>query len=350
MGALGVTAILAGCMVWSPEPTDLSGSMGTTNIAWAINDNGWVAGSGVVLHDGKRTVLGTLGGVEATAFAINNRNWIVGDSQTSAGYFHATLWQGSKVTDLGTLGGQTSYAIAINSNGWVVGLSKTPSGPRHGFLWHDGTMTDLTALTGTDFEPTGISDTGTISGHHSSSNQPFFGGTPAILNGSTVTDLPLRPADGSTSTFGDAQAINSQGDVAGFMQGALVSPAIHTQHLVIWKHDGTITEIANLPTGDYGIAARAINNSDQVVWQILTPGPEGAIAEVASEGSNHILNPSCAPPACINKGGRAAYVFGINNHGTVVGRAEKSVTSGTRGPTFPALWTPSGSLTDLAKK
>lgn len=347
VGAVGASALLAGCMSWNTEPASLGTLGGSRSFAKGINDAGWVVGvsdtvtSGVqhafVFHDGAMTDLDGLSSSSSQAEAINSRGWIVGQSKSSPQAppdGRATLWQGKSATDLGTLGGKSSNAVAINSQGWIVGTSDTSSKTVDGFVWHDGTMTDLNVLTGSSFLPTGINDAGIIVGTHQTST----GLSPAVLRGTTVTDLPTPPADADNlpTHYGEADAINSQGDVAGYVS----QNGGYNWHVIIWKHDGTTVEVADSKARN-GILVGAINNADQVAWS--TNGPPGG-GVVWSEGSNHNLNPPCVPPACSNYDGRGAAAYGINNHGVIVGWVSPSGVNVVLTPPVAALWAPGGSL------
>ena len=84
--------------------------------------------------------LGTLGGVSSYAQGINSRGQVVGGSATTAGGFHAFLWEaGTGMQDLGALGSfDFSVASGINAQGQVVGYFAADFSD-HAFLWEAGT-------------------------------------------------------------------------------------------------------------------------------------------------------------------------------------------------------------------
>jgi probable HAF family extracellular repeat protein len=135
------------------NPNELGTFGGHQSIAWAINNNGQVAG-GSQLPDGNwraflydDTVgmqnLGILGETgDSCAEDINDLGKVVGysgEANTSGmGSVRAFLWENGEMTNLGSLGGE-SYAWAINNSDQVVGLSFF-SGGSTPFLWENNKM------------------------------------------------------------------------------------------------------------------------------------------------------------------------------------------------------------------
>jgi probable HAF family extracellular repeat protein len=141
-------------------------------VAFAINDNGQVAGASgqcsafnpsilenlLPLHAllwEKDTVtdLGNFGGTGQgfgnLALNLNNRGQVVGQSDLPGdANFHAFLWtKETGIEDLGTLTGDVnSVALGINDSGEIVGLSLDANFDPHPYLWQNGVMTALNSL------------------------------------------------------------------------------------------------------------------------------------------------------------------------------------------------------------
>jgi probable HAF family extracellular repeat protein len=141
-------------------------------LAWAVNDNGQVAGaSGActaynpilgnylqALHalfwdKGTMTEIPSLGGT-GHGFGIfsknlNNQGQVVGFSDMPGDQtFHAFLWTKATGTkDLGTLPGDVSSGgLAINDAGVITGVSLDAQFNARAFILQDGVMSDLNAL------------------------------------------------------------------------------------------------------------------------------------------------------------------------------------------------------------
>lgn len=69
------------------------------------------------------TELGKPGGHFSRAYAINDDGVVAGFANTGGNQQHATVWQDNVTIDLGTLGGTSSLANAINKDGVVVGYA-----------------------------------------------------------------------------------------------------------------------------------------------------------------------------------------------------------------------------------
>ncbi len=192
--------------------------------ATAINDSGVIVGTrsattagafghAVVWNNGTLTDLGTLGGLNSTAYGVNNQNRVVGDSQLASNTAsHAFLWQGGGLIDLGTLGGAKSFARAISDSGFVVGAADRPDGKPHAFRYT------------------------------------------LAPNGSVTTKLDLGEIGGGTSM---AFAVNEAGDVVG----------VSNWRAFLW-HNGMMNDLNSLiPQGDAWELTHAlgINDSGQIV-------------------------------------------------------------------------------------
>ena len=102
------------------------------------------------------TDLGTFGGATSEAYGINDLGQVVGaaDLTNAVNWRHAFLYTNGVMTDLGVLGNyvtgfgtySTSIALGINNAGRIVGKSYTTAGRFHAFLYDQGQMTDLGVL------------------------------------------------------------------------------------------------------------------------------------------------------------------------------------------------------------
>src|SRR5262245_9543838 len=116
---------------------------------------------------GTATDLGTLGGSTGVAFAINEQGQVAGTAETADGGAHAFRWTASGgMQALGTLQGATfSDARVINARGQVAGMADTADGATHAFRWTEsGGMEDLGTLGGTFSFLGEINEQGQISG------------------------------------------------------------------------------------------------------------------------------------------------------------------------------------------
>jgi probable HAF family extracellular repeat protein len=120
------------------EVIDLGPFDNNRNDVLALNDTGQCAGvslnegTGRIeafrQEDGKRTMLGTLGGSFSIARGINNRGEVVGGSLTEGDEnFHGFLCRDQKLYDLNEFldpdgGWELIQALAINSRGEIVGI------------------------------------------------------------------------------------------------------------------------------------------------------------------------------------------------------------------------------------
>jgi probable HAF family extracellular repeat protein len=192
---------------------------GTDSTANAINNQGIVTGGALTANNtwhafrydealGMRD-LGTLGGSSSVGTALNQAGHIVGYADTADGNYHAFVDNGIAMLDLGTFGGKNSYATGINANGYVVGAAQLANGYRRAFLYKPGSgMIELPTLGGRISVATAINDAGTVVG---ASEMPDRSWHAFMYDGKRMIDLGAMIAHGSSFATG----INNHGDIVG---------------------------------------------------------------------------------------------------------------------------------------
>lgn len=265
--------------------------------------------------------IGTLGGKNCHEFALNDRAQVVGSSQTTAGVFHALLWEKGRMRDLGTLSSDgSSAALAINGKGQAVGLSDKPARTQFGVgfddafarpvAWDDGEIRRLP--TGDGGAATGINDAGhiieTISDDGASTafllkdearaDLGSFGGgysraTDINSRGEVVgTSFTARDKSGNSYKHGflwaggrmrnlgladvtGVDALDGHEQVVGM---ACANPALppRKQHLeaFLWQN-GKTRFLGRLPGGHGNSAACGINDCGQIVGWSHTKAGDG---------------------------------------------------------------------------
>ncbi|WP_342117360.1 HAF repeat-containing protein [Pseudoduganella sp. OTU4001] len=194
----------------------LGGSDSTAN---AINNQGTVTGGALTAgnawhafrYDEARGMrdLGTLGGSSSVGTAISEAGHIVGYADTEDGNYHAFVDNGIAMLDLGTFGGKNSYATAVNSNGYVVGAAQLPNGYRRAFLYKPGSgMIELPTLGGRISVATAINEAGIVVGASETADQGWHA---FMYDGKRMIDLGAMLSRGSSF----ANGINANGDVVG---------------------------------------------------------------------------------------------------------------------------------------
>ena len=201
-----------------------------------------------------------------------------------------------RLIDVGTFGGPDSYfifGVGLNGRGLATGAASTPAVDPfspicifpdcfvgHAFLWQDGVATDLGALPGTNNSGvSGINAQGTVIGVSENGlvdpviNFPDL--EPVIWKNGSIIDLGTFGGD-----FGQANAINSRGQVAGFATNTISTPvslaafgcdvdlAVPTEtRAFIWE-GGAIQELGTL--GGTDSCAVFINERGQVAGYSFT--------------------------------------------------------------------------------
>jgi probable HAF family extracellular repeat protein len=153
-------------------------------------------------------------------FGMNESGDVTGASGicadvSSASALHIALWRSGRPIDLGNLGGATgNFGFALNNRGQVVGQSDlTGDNTFHAILWQGGILTDLGTLPG-DFASTatGINDGGQIAITSCDAN---FNCRAAIWQNGVMTDLNTLIPPGSPLFLTGAGEINARGQIAG---------------------------------------------------------------------------------------------------------------------------------------
>ena len=192
---------------------------GTDSTANAINNQGVVTGGALTAsnawhafrYDEARGMrdLGTLGGSSSVGTAINENGHVAGYADTANGNYHAFVDNGAGMLDLGTFGGKNSYATAINASGHVVGAAQLPNGYRRAFLYKPGSgMAELPTLGGRVSVATAINDAGIVVG---ASEMPDRSWHAFMYDGKRMVDLGAMISQGSSF----ANGINNNGDIVG---------------------------------------------------------------------------------------------------------------------------------------
>ncbi len=299
-----VISLLISANAWGIAPPSYNITDLGPGAATAINSAGQVAGYGSTLAylysggtSGTTTPLNTLGGSYSVAWALNDDGQVAGEAQVTDGNYHAFLYNGT-MNDLGALGGDTSEAYGVNIAGQVVGVSNYQA-----FLYN-GTMQPLGFLLGgNDSVARGINASGTIVGWSNTNGGPeqaFI-----IQSGGSMQGLGGLPGGNG---YSNAIAINAGGNVTG---NALNS----TDDYRAFLYNGTaMQDLGTLAGFDYSWGI-GVNDSSEVVGTVTqSTGPaQHAIVDLA--GTMYDLNNLVA-----NLGGwTLTEAEGVNDSGSIVG-------------------------------
>jgi probable HAF family extracellular repeat protein len=146
----------------SGRMVDLGSRPGLDSMPRAINDKGQIVGQtqthpsgvpvdAVMWQNGKLVTLGRFGADGAEAMAINNRGHVLVALTTRGGDTRAgVLLHDGRATKIGTLGGPAPSGqggplalLRVNENDQVAGFGYTKSGRRRTFIWQNGHTTVL---------------------------------------------------------------------------------------------------------------------------------------------------------------------------------------------------------------
>lgn len=170
----------------SGRMVDLGSRPGLDSVPRAINDRGQVVGQtqthpsgvpvdAVMWQNGKLVTLGRFGADGAEATAINNRGHVLVALTTRGGDTRAgVLLHDGRATKIGTLGGRAPSGqggplalVRVNDNDQVAGFGYTKSGRRRTFIWQNGHTTILPTFDGVQppwGAPTALNNNGVLIG------------------------------------------------------------------------------------------------------------------------------------------------------------------------------------------
>ncbi|MCC7085447.1 MAG: hypothetical protein IT427_10610 [Pirellulales bacterium] len=210
--------------------TDLGTLGGTYSTAYGIDDSGRVAGfaySPTGIHAYRSTTgsalvdIDSLGGGYSLAYGINSVGQVVGQAYNAAQQYHSFLWNGSgSMIDLGTLGGSQSQAQDISDSGeYIVGDSETSAGAYHAFIWKNGVFTDLGSPTPHSSYGYAVNNSGTVIGnYHYQDDLGNTFGRPYVwdtINGMRDPNDLLDPVSGQGWILNELSDLNNQGQIVG---------------------------------------------------------------------------------------------------------------------------------------
>jgi probable HAF family extracellular repeat protein len=231
------------------------------------------------------------------AYSINVSGQVSGAASASSNVAPAFLYSGGQMTSLGTLGGEYGAGQGINASGEVAGYSTLADGTYRAFLFSGGQMMQLPTLGANYAAGYAINDAGQVVGVSALPNneQHAF-----LYSGGQITDLGTLGEAPST-----AYGINNRGVIVGYSYDTAGN------FFGFIYRNGKMTQMGTL--GGSWSLAYAINDKNQVTGQAYTPQNLEADAFLFSNGKMTDLGTL--------GGGSGSYGSGINNAGTVVGRA-----------------------------
>jgi probable HAF family extracellular repeat protein len=300
---------------------------GGTSAAYDINNVGQTVGyaqtsagkfHAFIYQSGAMKDLGALSGGLSEAAAVNDGGVVVGYSTLLSGAERAVRWQNGTKKNLGTLGGQNSRATDINEDGVIVGWSDTKSGDTHAFVYQNGVMKDIGTLGGHTSHAWGINKAGKVVGSSTTASGKLHAF--AWVSGK-FQDL----GDGG-SKFGEALAVNS-GRIAGDFGPPPDAEGGDLEFVGPWIWSAGVFK--RFGTGQVTSHARDVNSTGIVVG-----GDEDDRSDVAkpnawarqTDGTVQVLPKLVAGSASAE---------GINSFGTIVGYSE-----GSDGSLKAVLWRP----------
>jgi probable HAF family extracellular repeat protein len=288
---------------------------GGTSAAFAINDDGAVAGSSQtrssVLHamrwaPGSAPVdLGALmSGGASSATGINKGLSVVGGANVSSVSSQAFLYvDPGPMKNIGHLdfGGlspttQTVTAGGINDGGLIVGTSPlqlgapTYSAFTRAFVWKSGIFTDLGSLGGGSSTGSAINANGRVTG---STSTPAAAEHAFSWDGATMTDIGVCP--GASTAQG--RAINAAGDIAGWCFFPQINGYPHGRPAMrdafLWTAGGGMRDLGSL--GNRHADVLGIGSDDTVIG--FTVSSTGAHVAFIAPGGGSMVDLNTLIPA-----------------------------------------------------
>jgi len=355
-------SLLLGTQLQAQTPlfnvTDIGSSLGTNSVAQAINNPGAVVGyrnhgsgaSAFLYQSNQIYEIAALGTNANFALSINDGGRVTGYSQTDNGY-RAFYFDGNTTTSLGDWGGTNSYGISINASNLIVGFCETTNGAVA--VYFDGLPWGIGSLGGTTTYPFGINVSNVIVGAATTTNGDIhafqFDRTGMVdlnslisSNGFTLTTASAINGNGVIAGWGTtndaeqaftlsssnlliipflagatnsrANAINSQGDVTGFIGST------NSKSAFLWRN-GTIYDLNLAIDSSSGWVlheAMGINDAGQIVgWGnkqgevhafLLTPNQPPSVSitsptngTVIESPANFTLNASASDDVAVTK-------------------------------------------------
>lgn len=201
------------------------------------------------------------------------------------------------ISDLGTLGGPTSAAMGINESGVVVGYSTKADASLLAFRWDHGIAPIAPLLGDLQSQAFDIADTGKIA-------------VMSFALGEAVTNGILLDGGLETALSGfAARAVNESDVVVG--QVVVTEPdGLKFERAAMWQN-GVLNQLGTL--GGVSSFAYAINDMGEVVGKSLLAGNQAWHAMLYSGGTLRDLG---------TLGGACSQAYGINNARQVVGVAD----------------------------
>jgi probable HAF family extracellular repeat protein len=236
-----------------------------------------------------------------TALAsINNQGKVVGYAYKGVGHGvdmmgHAFLWENGKMTPLRTLGGKYNHAIGINNRDEIIGDADNNDKQTLPVIWRNGGKDRPIPLSTTNGYAACINDKGVIVG----SDEAIFlwtMGNRAPLGFPLWKDHFYRPV-----------AINSQGDIAGYVSGPPDIGFTATPESSFFYQAGKIHDLETL--GGARCQCKGMNEAGIMVgWATNIRNKQRAC--LWKEGKAQEL---IAPDV------QSSEASGINNNGDIVG-------------------------------
>jgi probable HAF family extracellular repeat protein len=211
-----------------------------------------------IFDRGTKTILGTLGGRDSSAFAINNAGWshTAGPLPGNVGDEHGFIFQNGVFEDIGLkTTARGSIASSINATGQVAGWASSTTPESGAFLFSGGAFQFFAPnALAWDINNAG-QIVGGISGNDDGTGRAF------LFSGGTLQDLGMPSQQ---HRFARAFAINNAGEVVGFSSPAFLSDG---ERAFVFRN-GTIQDLNNLiPANSGWVLSKAedINDAGQIV-------------------------------------------------------------------------------------